>query len=134
MRPVGIPIIGAALMAAGCATTPPPTEQLGAARASVAQAQPVAAQAAPAQLSAAQTKLTRAEEAMKRGDYVAARMYAEQAEVDARYAWTVAENARMQRAAAEVNQGIHVLKEELLKEEPRRQEEPQRQEEPRRPQ
>ncbi len=120
MRVVGITIVGSALMAAGCATTPPPTEQLGAARASVAQAQPVAAQAAPAQLGAAQTKLARAEEAMKRGDYVAARMYAEQAEVDARYAWTVAENARMQRAATEVNQGIHVLKEELLKQEPRR--------------
>ena len=113
MRTGGISLIGVALAAAGCATTPPPTEQLGAARASVAQAQPAAAQAAPAQLGAAQTKLARAEEAMKRGDYLAARLYAEQAEVDAKYAWTVAENARMQRAAAEVNQGISTLKEEL---------------------
>ena len=113
MRTLGITVVGAALLGAGCATTPPPTEQMGAARASVAQAQPVAGQAAPAQLSAAHTKLARAEEAMKRGDHVAARMLAEQAEVDARYAWTVAENARMQRAAAEVNQGIHILKEEL---------------------
>ena len=113
MRIGGFSIVAAALAAAGCATTPPPTEQLGAARASVAQAEPAAAQAAPAQLTAAQSKLARAEEAMKRGDYVAARIYAEQAEVDAKYAWTVAENARMQRAAAEVNQGIHTLKEEL---------------------
>src|SRR5688500_8264953 len=76
MRTGGFSIIAAALAAAGCATTPPPTEQLGAARASVAQAEPAAAQAAPAQLTAAQSKLARAEEAMKRGDYVAARIYA----------------------------------------------------------
>jgi hypothetical protein len=102
-------------VAAGCASAPEPTEQLAAARASVAQAQPVAMQAAPAQLAAAQTKLARAEDAMKRGDHLQARMLAEQAEVDAKYAWTVAENARMQRAAAELDQSVRALQEELAR-------------------
>jgi type IV pilus biogenesis protein CpaD/CtpE len=97
---------------AGCASTPP-TEQLAAARAMVGQAQPVAAREAPLELSVAQTKLARAEDAMQRSEYEAARRYAEQAEVDARLAWTSAENARAQRAAAEVEQGIQTLRREL---------------------
>jgi chromosome segregation ATPase len=105
----------AALIAglAACASMPPPHQQMGAARAMVAQAHTVAAQDAPLELSTAQTKLARAEEAMKRADYVNARILAEQAEVDAKYAWTLAENARAQRASAEVNQGINALRQEL---------------------
>jgi hypothetical protein len=105
----------AALIAglAACASMPPPHQQMGAARAMVAQAHTVAAQDAPLELSTAQTKLARAEEAMKRADYVTARILAEQAEVDAKYAWTLAENARAQRASAEVNQGINALRQEL---------------------
>lgn len=105
---------GAVLLGlAGCASTPPPTEQLGAARAMVTQAQPVAVNDAPAELHAAQTKLASAESAMQRRDYAAARRWAEEAEVDARLAWTTAENARAQRAAAEVDQGVKALRDEL---------------------
>jgi hypothetical protein len=100
-------------LAAGCASTPPPTEQVAAARAMVGQAQPLAAREAPLELSAAQTKLALAEDAMQRTEYEAARRYAEQAEVDARLAWTSAENARAQRAAGEVEQGIQTLRREL---------------------
>jgi Domain of unknown function (DUF4398) len=106
-------VFAAALLAlAGCAATPP-TEQLAAARASVGQAQPVAAKEAPLELGAAQSKLARAEDAMQRGEYETARRYAEQAEVDAKLAWTSAENARAQRAAAELEQGIQTLRREL---------------------
>ena len=101
------------LAVAGCASTPPPTDQLAAARAMVGQAQPVAAKDAPLELNAAQDKLARAEDAMQHREYEAARRYAEQAEVDARLAWTSAENARAQRAAAEVEQGIQTLRREL---------------------
>jgi len=97
---------------AACASPPPPQEQIGAARAMVSQAGMAAADA-PLELAAAQTKLARAEQAMKRGDYDAARLYAEQAEVDARYAWTLGANARAQRAASEVSQGISTLRHEL---------------------
>jgi hypothetical protein len=111
-----IRLAGATAFAAAmgaCATTPPPTEQLAAARAMVSQAQPVATADGALELDTARNKLARAESAMQRGDYLDARILAEQAEVDAKYAWTVAENARAQRAAGEVDRGISTLREEL---------------------
>lgn len=100
-------------IAAACASTPPPTAQIASARAMVTQAQPVAAKDAPLELHTAQAKLARAEQAMQRGEYQSALILAEQAEVDAKYAWTVAEGARAQRAAAEIESGIQALREEL---------------------
>jgi hypothetical protein len=79
----------------------------------VTQAQSAASKDAPLEVHEAQTKLARAEDAMKRGEYESARRLAEQAEVDAKLAWTSAENARVQRAAAEVDRGIQTLREEL---------------------
>ncbi len=97
----------------GACATPPPTEQVAAARAMVSQAQPVAVSDGALELHTARTKLAQAEAAMQRRDYLNARIFAEQAEVDAKYAWTVAENARAQRAAAEVDRSIRTLREEL---------------------
>jgi hypothetical protein len=71
---------------------------MAAARAMVAQARPVAEASAPAELAAAQGTLARAEVAMQRGHNEHARLLALQAEADARLAWTIAENARAQRA------------------------------------
>jgi len=102
-----------ALALGACSSTPPPKEQIQAARAAVSQAQPVAVRDGVAELTAAQIKLARAEQDMARGDNAQARMLAEQAEVDARYAWTIAENARLQRAAAEANQSAKQLRDEL---------------------
>ena len=106
-------VLASAAAVASCASTPPPTEQLAAARAMVGQALPVAEREAGPELGSAQSKLARAEDAMQRGEYEAARRYAEQAEVDAKLAWTSAESARAQRAAAEVEQGIQTLRREL---------------------
>ena len=86
---------------------------MGAARAMVAQARPVAERDAPQELAAAQMKLQRAESALQQGNNEHARLLAQQAEVDAKLAWTVAENVRMQRTAAEVQDGTRVLREEL---------------------
>lgn len=115
---IGVPLLqsaaawtlGAALVA--CSTTPAPTEQVAAARTMVSQAAPVAVRDGAVELKTAQAKLARAEEAMQRGDYAQARIFAEQAEVDARYAWTLAENARMQRTAAELDHSVKVLRNE----------------------
>lgn len=96
-----------------CVTTPPPDEQVAAARAIVSQAQPVALRDGALELNNAQVKLARAEAAMQRGAYLDARIFAEQAEVDAKYAWTLAENARLQRALAEVEDGVKSLRDEL---------------------
>jgi hypothetical protein len=110
--------LGPVLVLGACASTPPPTGQIASARALVTQAQQVAAKDAPLELNLAQTKLARAEEAMQRGENESARRLAEQAELDAKLAWTTAENARAQRAAAEVERGVQVLREELQRRSP----------------
>lgn len=86
-----------AAVLAACATTDPPESEMAAARAMVAQARPVAEAAAPQELAAAQGKLARAELAMQRGHYGHAKLLAQQAEADAKLAWSSAENARVQR-------------------------------------
>jgi hypothetical protein len=80
---------------AACGAIPRPAEQVELARAAVSQAQPVANVAGAQELGTARAKLSAAEQAMRAGDYVSARVLAEQAEVDARYAWTIGETARM---------------------------------------
>ena len=84
----------------GCSSIPRPTEQLEAARAAVQHAELVAQPEGDYELALAQGKLAGAARALQRGDHVGARILAEQAELDARYAWTLGENARLQRAAA----------------------------------
>ena len=63
-------------------------------RAAIEHAEPFASHYAPAELAAAQSKLERAEQALARDDRVQARRLAEEAEVDARFAWAMAENER----------------------------------------
>jgi len=106
-------VIALSAALAACSSTPAPTEQVEAARAAVSQAAPVAVRDGAPELKAAQAKLARAEQEMQRGDYTNARILAEQAQVDAKYAWTLAENARLQRAAVEVGESVKVLREEL---------------------
>ena len=91
MKPLILPI---ALALAACASAPPPATELASARAAIEHAGPIGAHYAPAELAAAQSKLERAEQAMARGDHVLARRLAEEAEVDARFAWAMAENER----------------------------------------
>jgi hypothetical protein len=85
----------AVLALAACASTSPPEADLAAARAALLQAEPVAHRYAQPELKLAQAKLARAEQAMTREDWREARRLAEQAEVDARYAWALAESERV---------------------------------------
>ena len=91
MKPLILPI---ALVLAACASASPPATELASARAAIEQAAPFASHYAPAELAAAQKKLERAEQALARDDRVQARRLAEAAEVDARFAWAMAENER----------------------------------------
>ena len=93
-----LPMVFIAALAA-CATTDAPESQMAAARAMVAQAR-LAQPTAPVELNAAQEKLARAERAMQRGDYGHARLLADEAEADARLAWSASERSRMQNALA----------------------------------
>jgi len=103
----------AALALAACATSSPPEQELGAARAMVAQARPLAAADAPQQLAEAQVKLGRAEAAMQQKKYEEARNLARQAEADARLASSVAENVRAQRTATEMQDANRALRQEI---------------------
>jgi len=94
--------MAAAVLAAGCTTTPPPDAEMGAARSMLSQAQPIASQYAPGELRAAQAKLERAETLYAREQYIDARLLAEQAEVDAKLAWSIAESERARQGLAEV--------------------------------
>jgi hypothetical protein len=85
-------------LAACAASSPPPDSDLAAARAAILQAEPAAHRYAASELRVAQDKLARAEQAMARDDWREARRLAEEAEVDARYAWALAENERAHRA------------------------------------
>jgi len=83
------------LALAACATPAPPEADLAAARAALLQAEPFGHRYARAELALAQSKLAQAEQAMARDDWREARRLAEQAEVDARYAWALSENERV---------------------------------------
>jgi len=102
-----------ALGLAACSSMPRPTEQIDAARAAVSKAEPVVLQDGAMELRVAQYKLARSQQEAERGDYANARIYAEQAQVDADYARAIAENARVQRAAADANQNVRRLQDEL---------------------
>jgi hypothetical protein len=102
-----------ALGLAACASAPRPGEQIEAARAAVSKAEAVAVQDGAMELRVAQYKLARAQQEAERGDNVNARIYAEQAQVDADYARAIADNARVQRAAADANQSVRRLQDEL---------------------
>ena len=108
-----IAAVALALGLAACSSMPQPTEQIDGARAAVSKAEPVVVQDGAMELRVAQYKLARAEQDAKRGDYANARIYAEQAQVDADYARAIADNARVQRAAAEADQSVRRLQDEL---------------------
>lgn len=108
--------IALALGLAACSSNPPqPVEQFNNARSAISQAQSVATRDGASELRVAQYKLARGEQEMERGNYAGARIFAEQAEVDAKYAQAVAESARSQRAAAEASQGVRAMQDELDK-------------------
>lgn len=107
--------IALALGLAACSTPPQPVEQFNNARSAISQAQSVATRDGASELRVAQYKLARGEQEMERGNYAGARIFAEQAEVDAKYAQAVAESARSQRAAAEASQGVRAMQDELDK-------------------
>jgi len=114
----GAPRLGALaalLIAAGCASSPPPTPpSLALARAAVDEAQRAgAAQHAPLQLRGAQDKLTRANAAYQDEDMTAAVRLGEAAEADARLAEATARNAKARQAVATIEGGNRTLHQEL---------------------
>jgi hypothetical protein len=104
----------AALALAACASTPPPTDQLAVSRAAVDAAQRAGAgELAAVDLAQARAKLERAQYAMNTNNYVEARRLADEAAVDAELAQARAATSRAHAAAAQVDQSIRALREEI---------------------
>jgi hypothetical protein len=96
----------------GCATAPPPSEQLAVGDAAVERAN-AAATDAPVELAAARDKIARAHAAYAVKDYVLARQLAEQAQADASLAEAQARSVRARRALTEVRDGVAQLRAEV---------------------
>ena len=104
----------AVVMIAGCASVPPPTEQIAVSKQAVSNATSAGGnEFAPAEMRAAQDKLDRAIQAMTAEDYKNAKLLAEQAQVDAQLAAAKARSAKAQKAAASVQEGSEVLRKEI---------------------
>ncbi len=101
------------MLVAACTATQQPVAELSAARSAIAQARSLAGRYAAAELRSAEAKLARAEAASRSGSSTEARRLAEQAEVDARFALSVAENERSRRASAELAKSVDELRREL---------------------
>lgn len=102
---------------AGCASVPPPREQMAVGRKAVERASgtPEVVALAPVEIDRARAKIAAAERAMERHEYVEARRLADEAEADARAAEARAAVIKNERALAEVNQALRALREELAR-------------------
>jgi hypothetical protein len=106
--------IGFAAVIAGCASVPPPTEQIAVSKQAVSNAISAGGnEFASADMRSAQDKLDRAIQAMTAEDYKKAKLLAEQAQVDAQLAAAKARSAKAQKAAGAVQEGSEVLRQEI---------------------
>jgi hypothetical protein len=104
----------AVIVVAGCASVPPPTEQIAVSRSAIANAISAGgAEYAPVEIKTAQEKMDRANRAMQKEDYEDARRLAEEAQADARLAEKKAQSAKAQKAASVTQDDIRVLREEM---------------------
>ena len=104
----------AAVVMAGCASVPKPTEQIAVSKSAITNAvRAGGAEHAPVELKTAQDKMDQANRAMVKEDYEDARRLAEEAQVDARLAEKKAESAKARKAALVMGDDIRVLREEI---------------------
>lgn len=107
------------LLMAGCASMPPPTEQLAVSKAAVTSAVSAGGnEFASIEMKAAQEKLDRANQALEKEDYENARWLAEQAQIDATLAEKKAQSAKAQKAANVIQNDIRILSEEINRKSP----------------
>lgn len=103
-----------AVIAAGCAGVPAPTEQMAVSRAAVANAVSAGGpEYAAVEMRTAQEKMDRASRAMEKEEYTIARRLAEEAQADARLAEKKAHSAKAEKAAGVTQEDIRVLREEM---------------------
>lgn len=109
-----IGIVGITMLMIGCASMPPPTEQMAVSKATVVRAASVGGnEYAPVELKSATEKMSAAEQAMAAKDYLKAQRLAEQAQVDAKLAETRAALAKAQLAVSNAKESNRILRQEL---------------------
>lgn len=119
MRGVGVAMVAVIFMA-GCASTPPsnstsvPTEQMAVSRAALNNASSTGGnEFAPIHFRSAMEKMEAAERAMGERNYARARLFAEEAQVDAELASSTAKSAKALRAAEAVQEDNRILRKEI---------------------
>lgn len=98
---------------AGCTKDPAPIEQMRLTEQAVAQAKAVGADEQIPEMVLAEAKLARAQKNMNEQDYKRARMFAEQAELDARLAEGRVLTAKSEKQLADLNARIKRLHKQL---------------------
>ena len=98
---------------AGCANDPAPNEQMRLTIQAVEQARAVGADQQIEEMREAERKLARAEKNMGEEDYKRARVFAEQAELDARLAEARVLNQKSQKQLDELNARLARLRKQL---------------------
>lgn len=103
-----------AVFMVGCASLPPPTEQLAVSKSALANAVSAGGnEYAAVEMRSAQEKMERANQAVAKEDYENARWLAEEAQADARLAEKKSHSAKAQKAAIAMQDDIRVLREEI---------------------
>ncbi|UVE19704.1 DUF4398 domain-containing protein [Pseudomonas sp. LS44] len=103
----------ASLVIAGCANDPAPNEQMHLSEQAVQQAKAIGANEQIAEMQLAEQKLARAQKNMGEEDYKRARVFAEQAELDARLAEARVLTRKSQEQLDELNSRIKRLRKQL---------------------
>jgi hypothetical protein len=98
---------------AGCTQDPAPNEQMRLTEQAVAQAKAIGADEQIPEMVLAEQKLARAQKNMNEQDYKRARMFAEQAELDARLAEGRVLTAKSEKQLADLNARIKRLHKQL---------------------
>lgn len=106
--------MAASILMVGCASNQAPVEQMALSRSAVSNAMSAGGnEYAPIQFKSANDKLDAAEKAMADKKYDLAKQLAEQAEVDAKVAGSMARSAKAQKAADALQEDIRVLRHEI---------------------
>lgn len=113
MRMAGA-LVCSAIFLSGCESIPAPTEQLATSKAAVDNALSAGGnELAPLQLKSAVDKMEAAERAMGDKNYVLARQFAEEAQIDAKLAEAMARTNKAQKAAEALQESSRVLRQEI---------------------
>lgn len=98
----------------GCATIPPPTEQMAVSKAEVTTAvRDGGNEFAPLETKSAMEKMDAAERAMAEKEHITARRLAEQAQLDAKLAEVKTTLAKTQKSVDESRESNRILREEI---------------------